>query len=382
MIKKIIIFLILSSFFTSKFFATVISSPEWGFALDMPEGFILADSNNTEQYLFYHENAHIFTALTVYTADEYQSSTAILHMLIDKLEPQGESISFQWESRNTTLLNFSFLMNEGDFYAWATICPLPEKNAFLYVLTYTQQENRDALKESMMVSIIDSITLQKNDWFAPGLITSFSYPDQNRNQSQIITFDNTDLEVILGENVIEANQYVIDREFMILSAYANTVHWQEAWKRFYRIIYRDAYKRLEPTGNTLKAYLNQKTSNEKEQIQSLLSWVQVKPYDRNYQGSDFTSLPAILFDVYSDCDSRSLMIALLLQQMGYNTVLFVSPEYSHAVLGVEFAANGAKMMLNDTWFLIGETTAPVNLGLIDSTMADPSKWIGIDFIRK
>ncbi|MGL4982070.1 MAG: hypothetical protein ACRC4W_04365 [Treponemataceae bacterium] len=380
-IKKLAVF-VLFSLLTLNVFATVVSSPEWGFALDLPEGFTLLNSSATEQYLFYHENLEVFTAITVYTTTEYDSKNDILRMLIDKLEPKGEAISFQWENRDTTLLNFTFDLAGEELYSWATISSLPEKNAFLCIHSYTSLANVNPLKESLLLSIIDSLALEKNDWFAPGPITTFSYPEEKRIKNHIINFDNTDLEISLEDNTIEANQYVIDREYSVLSFYVNTPFWKEAWKRFYRVIYRDAYKRLESTGKEVKAYLDKKTSDKKEQIQLLLSWVQVKPYDRNHDGSDFTSLPAILFDVFSDCDSRSLMIALLLQQMDYNTVLFVSREYSHALLGIEFETNGAKMMVNDTWFVVGETTASVDLGLIDSTMSDESKWLGIDFIQK
>ena len=68
-----------------------------------------------------------------------------------------------------------------------------------------------------------------------------------------------------------------------------------------------------------------------EVITELLSWTQGFTYERNFAGSDFTNLPKAFATESGDCDSRALLLVIMLNQLGIDAILLVSPEYSHAV---------------------------------------------------
>ena len=55
----------------------------------------------------------------------------------------------------------------------------------------------------------------------------------------------------------------------------------------------------------------------------------------------------------------------------------VSDVYSHAMAAVDLAGSGARFPFGGREWLVAELTAPVTLGQIDSTMADPAGWIGV-----
>ena len=111
--------------------------------------------------------------------------------------------------------------------------------------------------------------------------------------------------------------------------------------------------------------------------QKVLQFVQEKEYGRSQDSTDFTDLCSTFLGKKSDCDSRSILVAILLHQMNIKSTLFVSTEYSHAIVGAVLDKNGAKIDVAGNSYLLGETTAKVDFGLIASNLNDTSKWINI-----
>ena len=112
-----------------------------------------------------------------------------------------------------------------------------------------------------------------------------------------------------------------------------------------------------------------------------MNWVQNFEYKRGDEKStDFTSVFDSLAGVGSDCDSRSMLMCILLKQNGINTTLFISREYSHAVYGAELNAEGAKTEVSGKEYLLGETTVKnLKPGLIAQEQNDTEKWIPVSF---
>ena len=115
----------------------------------------------------------------------------------------------------------------------------------------------------------------------------------------------------------------------------------------------------------------------------LLNWVQNFDYKRDNSkktSSDFTNLIDTFLGGGSDCDSRSMLMCVLLKNIGIDSVLFVSREYSHAVYGADINSWGAKIKVEGKEYLLGETTAKdIKPGLIAKEFSDTSKWIPIVF---
>ena len=65
--------------------------------------------------------------------------------------------------------------------------------------------------------------------------------------------------------------------------------------------------------------------------------------------------------------------------MNYKTLMFLSPVHQHAMLGIAIDAPGAKMAVNNTNYLVGETTAPVAIGLIAKDISVITDWIPVVF---
>ena len=183
----------------------------------------------------------------------------------------------------------------------------------------------------------------------------------------------------------DANNFIIDCEFAVLKLYANHEKWKEAWTRYYKTIYRDSYSRLEKAAFEINAALyplavRKNPKNAEEELNAmLLNWVQSFDYKRgNKTSSDFTSVVDSIAGIGSDCDSRSMLMCILLRHNGIKTELFVSREYSHAVYGADILTNGAKINVDGTDYLLGETTVKnLKPGLIAQEQNDTEKWIPI-----
>jgi hypothetical protein len=64
--------------------------------------------------------------------------------------------------------------------------------------------------------------------------------------------------------------------------------------------------------------------------------------------------------------------------MGIKAELFISREYSHAMFGLALNKKGALINVDGTDFILGETTAKVDFGLIAKEYRDTNKWIPVD----
>jgi hypothetical protein len=59
--------------------------------------------------------------------------------------------------------------------------------------------------------------------------------------------------------------------------------------------------------------------------------------------------------------------------------IMVSAEYGHAMGLVDAEGAGARFPMDGKNWLVAETTAHVDIGLIGQSMSDTNKWIGITF---
>ena len=112
---------------------------------------------------------------------------------------------------------------------------------------------------------------------------------------------------------------------------------------------------------------------------SLLAWMQNFTYKRDENGADFLNIPAVCTDQSGDCDSRALLMAVILQHFNIDSILMIAPGQSHAVAAVDCTGEGARFTHNGKRYLIAETTAKVALGKIAQDLADPNLWFAVDW---
>lgn len=371
--------------FVSNFaFSEINVNNQYGFLLDIPEGYNLDDSTpDGKSFLFTHPNIPVTFVIKVYDDEGYMYSQEALETTLTKLSATFEADSFMWNGTECAISNFEMILDQ-QYSGWS-VATKTDNNTYLTLLCYAPKKDAPKCQE-FMLSTINSLCIDDYYYNTPGIITTFVFPSEG--QQEITTnVAGAIVKSKLDKVDREASQFVVDIEYKILTYYAQHHLWKEAWERYYRILYRDSYGRL--TDFAKNAYdtlypIAEKVNPKNPQIQYaqyLLTWIQSVDYTRaeDKKDSDFTSLPAILLGESSDCDSRSLMICTLLEYAGIDTLLLISPEYSHALVAADIKAPGQTFhnKENNTDYIIGETTAKVTWGMIAQNQADRTKWFAV-----
>lgn len=374
-------------------FAEIISSKNYQFAIDLPEGFVLSDTDgNGTAYEFTHSVLPIQTAVRLYESSRYASAYSALSDSLHKLSGTGELSNFNWRNTQSSIAQFTMEpFPPQRQYGWGLAIPIPAVNSILVILAYTPESIGDTL-DPILLSILDSVYTDRGSYFTAGPVTSFAFPATESQSVDLCIYDDTVIQTQIQKDDAEANKFVIEREFSILQTFFTikelSPYLMESYKRYYRLIFRDGYDRLKQASFDIYNHLNETLNTdgitieqEREQqiLTILLDWVQNMQYGRDLSGSDFTPLPLVLQGQKSDCDGRVMLLAVLLTHMNFKTALFVSPEKGHAILGVACDLPGFKFSVDGIEYLMCETIENVTPGLIPQNMSDPNVWLVVPF---
>lgn len=161
-----------------------------------------------------------------------------------------------------------------------------------------------------------------------GIITAFAFPKAG-SKKVTLNIDGQKIETTLDKDDAQANQFVVDREFAAFKLFVNQNCWKEAWQRFYRIIAKDGMARVKKAAFDIS---NAFECSDDVLAQKLLNWVQEFSYERasaTAEKADFTNIPATMEGSGLDCDSRSMLLMLLYKNLGLDSVMFISVDFSH-----------------------------------------------------
>ena len=347
----------------------------FGCFLDMPQGWEALEVTGTKA-TFSDTAQKGFLQLKAYPSDTWNSSLDIFQEIGNQLQADAEGDDFLFlgnDSAFSTLLfgvndqpyqGFAFFINGADF-DWV-------------ILSFAQMDVYEAY-QFFLLSGLDSFALNENALLHPGPVSAYflnSYPEEYYFQAEYVFEDKTFIMEMDG-NAMETADVIVERETAVLSRY--TPEDEDAWQRFYRVIYRDNYHRLD---DLFRQFLFNGLSRETdpgETARRLLTWIQGFSYSRTGTAGDYLPPLSALYNMTGDCDSLGLLYVSLLKHYGIDSILMVSSRFSHALAGVDVPGTGARFPFLDKEYLIAETTDKVDLGLIAASMADPEGWLGISF---
>ena len=368
-------------------FSAPLYSPTWGFSLDLPEGFEYVEGDGRDRFSFEHPDGAYFDIVVYHgEADSpapYPSLEALMSDVYERLNNEISLVQvFNYRDKLTWVMELSFSVpghgaRSQHMSGWA-LClelPRPEGTApMLLALAYGPGEKEDLL--AYHFSALDSIAPELGDILAPGPITEIIYPRETR--VRVPLFD-MDIEAWIFDKDAEAAQDLIDREFILLRRYLDSPDWRQAWSRFYRAIYRDSYERLADIAFQVERKLNVPPRETRDFAEQLLRWVQSFTYERDLLGSDFLNLVSAAVEGRGDCDNRAMLWAMILNHSNIPAGIMVSRHYGHAMGLADLPGEGARLEVNGQRLLVAETTANVDIGLIEESVSDIEYWLGILF---
>lgn len=381
------VFLLFSSFFSLN--AESISDKDFKFSLDIPEGFqIDSYTEDGMSYIFSHPNIPVTLVLRIYNNLDKTDSSSVLKNALSKLSAKYDIDSFYWSKKTCAISSFSMNIDQ-NYKGWAICAPSLIEGSYINLMCYAPSD-KEAACEQFIMSTLNGLCINPDYYYVPGIITSYAFPSQGKTQNKVTINSKTIISQI-DKADIEASNFVIELEYSVLKLYAKHALWKEAWQRYYKMIYRDAFGRLEDfSEKTFEALypLAEKENSSNPDItyaQYLLSWVQTFNYQRagNINDSDFTSPLAAICGQGNDCDSRSMLLSILLNSIDVESILLFSIDYSHAMAATNIKAPGQtyKLEENQKEYIFGETTDNVTWGMIAQDQSDRSKWIPVTFFQ-
>jgi hypothetical protein len=406
---------------------------ERGFSIDLPEGFDILESDGSSSFSFGSPDGAVLVDIVVYPASRFMSAKAGADDTARRLSGRGSFRAFEYGSHDaaigelgfgtgsSALRGYGLFVNDvqsprGDYPATSGSKPaLYDLAVIAYAPAASWPRYRD-----VVASAIDGFSMDGRR-AAPGplgasaraAIAGTAGSVAARKATATIHFGAALVQAEWRASEAALAQDLVEREYRVLSAYASAPELLDAAvARFYRMVFRDAAPSLDALALDLSAAWETgawagtprsptlaqpripapglggtavtgprfgASAEPRAYAEALLSWVQGFRYERDPAGSDVVNPISAAFEGRGDCDSRALVMAILLRRENIRSILMVSLEHEHALAAVDAPGPGARFPFGKRLWLVAETTATVGIGRIDASQADPTDWIGVEF---
>jgi len=130
------------------------------------------------------------------------------------------------------------------------------------------------------------------------------------------------------------------------------------WGRIYRIVYSKSYPQMETIVNGFSDIFKREKMNNTDRVSFIVTFVQNIKYERPGGTLDLFAPVETLAKRFGDCDTKSILLYVILERMGIDCALMWSHHYKHAMLGIWVSGNGSYKTLNGKKYYFLETTFP------------------------
>ncbi|MFO8065934.1 MAG: hypothetical protein ACQETQ_09180 [Spirochaetota bacterium] len=360
---------------------------DFGYYVDIPESWEIMDASDMSHVAFSSPNGAAVMQILSFSPDRFEELEDIGEFVEQQFDSEGEADAFGFSGREAAFGELSFDTQNFTVRGYHVIV---NGEAGDYIMQAFAIEDAFDEYEDELFSALDSVSLDDEGYLHPGPVSQYRYPFPAPNpQPEEIEIEGESINYTADPTEKEAGQQLIEREARILTQHADEAAaaegrwsgdddaWVEAWRRFYRMIYRDSYFRISSLARSLEQHFDEEDVPEEEIPSRLLDWFQGFEYSRTGSLSDLLAPVTCFLEETGDCDSLGLAYVIVLQHMGFDAILMVSSEYSHALAGVDVEGEGARFEFDDTEYLLAEFTEDVDMGMIPQSMADPGKWIPV-----
>jgi hypothetical protein len=290
---------------------------------------------------------------------------------------QGDVARFDCWNGEAILADYQFSAAGGVFRGW-----------FLYVVGDGPDIRLAAFSPAasferqwyFLLSCLDAYVPRPTAALEPGAVSVF-YRGDGPSESAIAAFRFGDHQITWDRDLPgeEAAQALIEREALVLRAYARVPElFYPAWKRYYRLIYRDNYTRLEPLARALSSGPLPPGEPPESTAAKLLSWLQGFAYGSSDSFSDLLAPPTACATGVGDCDALGLSYLSLLDRYGISGRLLLTQKGSHAVAAVDVEGEGLRYTEGDATWLVAELTTRLPLGELPDRLQGIDDWFAVD----
>jgi hypothetical protein len=355
-----------------------------GAFFDLPSGFAPGDGDGRTRFSFFDPDGGMEFDIQIFEPGRYGSAGLMASDLLGQMGSKGDTSSFTYQGREAVIADLDFSMNSGPrkgfavFIAGATPASGASGPDSSYALVASTDVSRFDSYSELLISCLDAFSVDRAARRFPGPVSQFLLPlAPAGGETKTVALPAGSVSLPWSPQEARDELSLAQREFHVMTMYLKSqTLWVDAWARYYRMVYKESSAQLDPL---VKAFSGSLPANDPtESARRVLAWVQGFHYERDFSGIDFVPPLTAAFERRGDCDSRAMVMAIILEGLGIDCVLMVSREYSHAMLAVDVPGGGQRFTYHGKAYLVAETTARVGIGMMDSSQADFSKWLGVD----
>ena len=133
---------------------------------------------------------------------------------------------------------------------------------------------------------------------------------------------------------------------------------QYIWARIYQIVYTSSFPTIISIADGFNQIFSSENLNGIDRVSFVISFVQHMKYERPGGTLDLLAPLGTLAKRYGDCDTKAMLIYVLLERMGVDCAMMWSHNYKHAMLGINISARGDYKKFNGKKYYFLETTYP------------------------
>jgi hypothetical protein len=355
-----------------------------GAFFDLPSGFTPGDGDGKTGFSFTDPEKGMELDVRIFAPGRYASAGTMAADLLGQIGSKGDSSRFTYQGRDAVIADLDFVVDAGSrkgyavFIAGALSASDAAQPGSGYALVAFAEATRFDSYSELLISCLDAFSIDRVARRYPGPVSQFLLPVPSAHtEMKTVVLPSGSISLPWSTQESRDELSLAQREFHVMTMYLQSeTFWVDAWARYYRMVYKESSTLLDALA---KAFADSLPVNDPtECARRVLAWVQGFHYERDFSGIDFVPPLTAAFERRGDCDSRAMVMAIILERLGIDCVLMVSREYSHAMCAVDVPGGGQRFIFNGKAYLVAETTAKVGLGMMDSSQADFSKWLGVD----
>ena len=138
--------------------AEIIKDLDYGFSLDIPEGFILEEQTpDGNSLLFSHPNIPV-TFVVKISNEKIDEISQILQQSMNKLSAEYEIDKIIWTEQKCAISSFTMKLDQ-NYEGWAVSVPLKMPYSFLTLLCYAPQ-NLNGGAQQFIISTLNSLSIE------------------------------------------------------------------------------------------------------------------------------------------------------------------------------------------------------------------------------
>jgi hypothetical protein len=133
---------------------------------------------------------------------------------------------------------------------------------------------------------------------------------------------------------------------------------EHVWARIYQVVYERSFPQLKTIAEGFNEVFRKESMTDKDKVLFVVSFVQNIKYERPGGTLDLLAPLNALAKMFGDCDTKAILLYVLLERMGIDCAMMWSQKYKHAMLGVRISTRGNYKIFNGKKYYFLETTHP------------------------